>query len=785
VNARIDFDALDAQLLPRAEQLITSWLPSAKRVGSEVIVGNIQGEPGESLKFSLTKGCWKDFATEEGGPGLVSLYAAIHGIEPLRAARELLDYTQSAIVRPPDVGDARNAPDATEGSRNPDGLVRPPIEAIEKFDATHFKHGKPAHSYVYRDDRGPLFIVSRYELPDRKKQFVPWRWSKRGWQAKAAPIPRPLYNLDRLVANPGCSVLVVEGEKCAEAAQPMFPSTVVTTWPGGANAVQLADLEPLRGRLIAAVWPDADEAGLSAGKYIATRLAAMGCRIDENTPGVKLIDVRGQPDGWDLADAVDDGWTAEDILNWGRAHRVIVKSTDAAAGISKTIGTGARGSIGDGSTLGSNQSLYRIESRPQQEAVPRIWLSQLRTRKDGSIIPDEDNVMTALKLAPELRGLVQYNEFADLVELHRLPPWQTVSETSYPSSWTDDDRVRLQAWFQAQGIEVTKPSTVQDAVVAYAKLSSYHPVRNYLNELRWDGKGRIAGWLGEYLGADGDREYLEAIGPSFLISLVARVMQPGCKADCVLVLEGPQGLRKSAAACILAGEPWFSDSLPNLHSKDAAIQLQGRWIQELPELAAVRFSAVEAVKAFLSRAKDRYRPPYGRNAIDRPRHCVFIGTTNLHEYLQDETGGRRFWPVRCRKLDLEGLARDRDQLLAEAFEGYRNGSVWHLSPKLEDMARQQQELRRQISPQEEQVLEYLDGLLGAYKEKTGTCRGCEVTMRELLQAIRVNIERQGHEAGALAKQFSAVLAREGWEKLKPVGRHPNRRQPYQYIGPER
>jgi len=186
-------------------------------------VGNIQGEPGESLKFSLTKGCWKDFATEEGGPGLVSLYAAIHGIEPLRAARELLDYTQSAIVRPPDVGDARNAPDATEGSRNPDGLVRPPIEAIEKFDATHFKHGKPAHSYVYRDDRGPLFIVSRYELPDRKKQFVPWRWSSgdgkrrllqyrdrsitltgssrtqvaRSWLSKAKSVPRLLSRCSR------------------------------------------------------------------------------------------------------------------------------------------------------------------------------------------------------------------------------------------------------------------------------------------------------------------------------------------------------------------------------------------------------------------------------------------------------------------------------------------------------------------------------------------------------------------------------------------------------------
>jgi predicted P-loop ATPase len=788
MSERIDFDALDAQLLPRAEELIRVWLPHAKRIGSEMCVGDVRGESGESLKISLTKGCWKDFATGEGGPGLISLYAAIRGINVLTAARELVGGIYAQTLRSDAIRDAHKGPHSLDsGPECQDSLDRPSSQALEQFDGTHSRLGKPANVYWYCDAHGPLFAVCRYEPHDKKKEFVPWRWSTeyRRWYAKAPPKPRQLYRLDRILANPERRVLLVEGEKCVEIAELMFPTLIVTTWPGGADAIHLADLEPLRGRMIAAVWPDADKGGIRAGRFLADRLANMGCRVDENTLGVKLIDPRGQTEGWDIADAVESGWNAERILDWGREHRSIVVSADIRESASDAVLAGA-----SASDSGERRNISRPSgsSAPAEVTSPKeqsrqLWLSRLRTDEDGDIIADEENTLLALEVAPELHELVRYNEFADCVEVRRAPPWREV-RNEYPRQWSDDDRVLFQAWLQAHGISVRKASTVQDSVVAHAKRSTYHPVREYLHGLRWDGTNRLEGWLTTYLGAGGNEEYLRAIGPCFLISLVARVMRPGCKVDCVLVLEGPQGLQKSTAVRILASEPWFCDALPNLHSKDAAIQLQGRWIQELPELAAVGSSGIESVKAFISRAIDRYRPPYGRNAVDRPRHCVFIATTNLREYLPDKTGGRRFWPVRCRAINLEALARDREQLLAEALERYRKGEEWHLTQGLEVLAQQEQELRRQVSVHEGRALAYLDALLTERKKCEGTAQGCEVTMGELIKAAGIDVDRHPQMAGAMGTQLSAILARAGWERLAPKGGHPNRRQPYRYVGPD-
>ena len=205
-------------------------------------------------------------------------------------------------------------------------------------------------------------------------------------------------------------------------------------------------------------------------------------------------------------------------------------------------------------------------------------------------------------------------------------------------------------------------------------------MREYLNRLHWDGTPRLEGWTVTHLGAE-DTPLNRAFGSLWMISAVARIMQPGSKADHMLILEGPQGAKKSTALAVLAGDGWFTDELAEIGSKDAALQMRGVWIIEIAELDAIGRAEVSRIKAFLSRTVDRYRPPYDRYVVDVPRQCVFAGSVNPDTYLRDETGNRRFWPVRCGRIDLDALRRDRDQLWAEAVVRYREGAIWWIDDR--------------------------------------------------------------------------------------------------------
>jgi putative DNA primase/helicase len=212
------------------------------------------------------------------------------------------------------------------------------------------------------------------------------------------------------------------------------------------------------------------------------------------------------------------------------------------------------------------------------------------------------------------------------------------------------------------------------AVQTVAREFPFHPIRDYLNGLVWDGIPRINDWLTLNLGVY-PADYVRAIGAKWLIGGVARVLRPGCKNDTCLVLEGPQGLLKSTALRTL-GDPWLTDEIADLGTKDAALQVRGVWIIELAELDAMGRSEASRTKAFMSRSTDRYRPPYGRHPIEVPRESIFAGTVNHDTYLKDETGGRRFWPVRCEKINIDELRRDRDQQWAEAVVRFKQGEPW-------------------------------------------------------------------------------------------------------------
>lgn len=272
-----------------------------------------------------------------------------------------------------------------------------------------------------------------------------------------------------------------------------------------------------------------------------------------------------------------------------------------------------------------------------------------------------------------------------------------------------------------------------------------------------------------------------------MIAAVARIMTPGCKADSILVLEGPQGAGKSSALRILA-DPWFTDEIAEFGSKDAAEQTSGVWLIEVSELEGMGRADVNKVKAFASRSTDRYRPAYGRRPKEFPRQCVMAGTCNLSDYLRDETGNRRFWPVRCGAIDLEGLGNVRDQLWMEAVVAFKSGESWWLDdPGVVATAAMETAQRYHTDPWDEPIRAVLEGKIEAAKEpRLGeTPKAVEVSVAGLLTWLGVVQDRQdqGH-ANRVARSLRAA----GWGRRRSSATDAEGKRPWVYVpldtGPE-
>jgi predicted P-loop ATPase len=316
--------------------------------------------------------------------------------------------------------------------------------------------------------------------------------------------------------------------------------------------------------------------------------------------------------------------------------------------------------------------LTGIDAPPEEELFVRHWRASLILSEKGSPKALLANAITAFREAPEWASFLAFDAFHQHTILRGKAPWMA---DPVDELWTGGHDVLAANWLQHEGISVS-PDIAGQAVEAVARERRFHPVLDYLARCRWDGVSRLDEWAMRYLGA-ADSSYVRAVSAAWMIGAVVRVTEPGCKADCALILEGKQGLGKSSALKALA-HPWFTDEVADLGTKDAAMQLAGVWVLELAELDSMARGDVSRIKSFMSRTTDRYRPPYARRVVEQPRQCVFAGTVNHNEYLRDETGGRRFWPVACTKVDLDGLAAARDQLWAEARDRYQAGESWWL-----------------------------------------------------------------------------------------------------------
>lgn len=734
----IDFRALNEALLSRARELVSAWLPGGTAHGHEYKCGSLAGGEGSSCSVNLNDGKWADFAGDERGGDLLSLYAAIHEIDQgqaaLRVAREEGLESVANIVS---TGSDRSAPPPpprlpappAKPKPEPEGwstvMLVPPTAPRPPFSNQYRQREDIIHTATYTVDGHVLGYVVRFRTSDGGKETLPYTWcvSERDGAAKWCwrqwDMPRPLYYPGQ--KHPaGSTVILVEGEIKSEVLQQLLDRTApgiycVASWPGGSKAWKKAAWQWIKGSTVV-LWPDCDskrelptkkerdqclddaalevvkaskpllpankQPGMSAMLGIGVHLRdAQQCQVS-----ILPIPAPGEViDGWDCRDAIEtDGWDGERVLAFlGRAQPLPADASSDASAVAPTVG-------GSGGNAGSPPRDRPAEAEEGDDAFREhlAFICAQAGCKLHELGINRKLLITALRMAPGLNQCLGFDELRNSPCTRTPWPWRPKA-----GPLADSDDLRLGDWLtQTYKLKAASRSALSEAIDTVADENHFHPIRVWLKETPHDGKSRIDKWLIHILGLDPEKlppkrkRYLEMVGRFLLIGLVARVMEPGCKFDYSPVFEGIPGVGKSTFAKELVGAEFFSDTHFDIGSgKDGMEQLEGLWVYELSEMTAFRRADSESVKQFFSSTVDRFRGAYGRFVQPHPRQCVIVCTTNKRAYLYDLTGNRRFWPIWIdRRINIEWLRKFRTQLFAEAFALYSAGERYAPTPEEEE-----------------------------------------------------------------------------------------------------
>lgn len=742
----IRFEALADALLARAESLVAAWLPGGVKRGHEYVCGSLYGGTGTSCSINLVTGQWADFSTDQKGGDLISLYAEIHGLTMGKAAVQVArdegledvagvqsDAGHERPVRPP----APPAPPKKPVSDEKWVTQRPvpPFAPDAKFAHHHRQASDIEHTAKYQHGDALMGYVVRFRTSDGGKDTLPFTWcmSERSgtlaWRWRQFDEPRPLY-LPGYQLPEGRTVVLVEGEKKGDALQALLDAGApgvycVATWPGGCRAWQKADWSPLAGASVI-LWPDCDSKRVpltkaqkdsapdEAGQVVLAQ--AQPFLPYEKQPGVAAMLGIGAllkrdhqcfvqtlvvpppgtvVDGWDCGDAINtDGWDFERVLEFF-ARAVALPEGEAPEG-SQVAKQAAAGGGGAGEPPKIFDPLADAGQDDDAFREHLAFMCDEQKLKVWELAANRKLIIAALRKSPLLSGCLGYNELSGVPSTMRPWPWRPEA-----GPLEDSDDLRLGDWLCSEyKLKAASRASLAEAIDTVADGRRFHPVRDWLRDLQWDGKPRLERWLihalsmdievlknpDEKSGVPASRlRFLQLMGKYFLMGLVARVMQPGCKFDYSPVFEGKTGMGKSTLVEVLVGKDHFSDTHFDIgNGKDGLEQLQGLWAYELSEMTAFKRADSEQIKQFFSSTVDRYRGAYGRFVQKHPRQCVIFCTTNKRQYLYDLTGNRRFWPVWVdQPVRIEWVRKWRDQLFAEAFALVQAGERFYPTPEEE------------------------------------------------------------------------------------------------------
>jgi predicted P-loop ATPase len=413
----------------------------------------------------------------------------------------------------------------------------------------------------------------------------------------------------------------------------------------------------------------------------------------------------------------------------------------------------------------SDEAIDELIETGRDYAARKAQIGDNLVKTDSGTLKGCDaNINKIIQSSPDWHELLGYNDRTHRIVVTRTPPWRGVVGP-YPRNLQETEAVPIATWFADEWHGMIAPiDAIRRCVAHAAKQNAFEPVRAYFDGLHWDEVPRLDTWLVKYTGAEAT-DYVRRVGRMWLISVIARTFNPGCQVDTVPVIEGPQGYYKSSLVRALAGDENFAaGKLQFKGDKDELMVIHGPMMFEIEELAGMSKRDVEDVKGFVSRREDRFRPPYAADTAEFKRTVVFVGTTNRSQYLADETGGRRWWPVKIGAINLAGVAEVRDQLWAEAVHRYHAKEPWWTSATDPDFVREQED-RYEPDVWTERVLAVLeqggkyDGVLPS--EGVVIAAGApEVTVSEIL-CVAVKM-RPKDQTRADSMRVAGILRKADW-----------------------